>query len=69
LSVLRAISLGSAIWGQVAALVDLPAAHFLAAVGRILQDAVDRFHAQGTPKVTHLIASEPGLGAAKTKLP
>jgi MFS family permease len=27
---------------------------------RILQDAVHRFHPQGTPEVTHLIASEPG---------
>jgi MFS family permease len=35
---------------------------------RIVQDAVDRFHAEGTPKVAHLIASKSGLGAAKTKL-
>jgi hypothetical protein len=26
---------------------------------RVLQDAVQRFHTDGTPKVTHLIASEP----------
>ena len=31
-----AISLGSAIWGQVAGMVGLPAAHFLAAAGAIL---------------------------------
>jgi Transmembrane secretion effector len=35
---------------------------------RIVQDAVDRFHAEGTPKVRHLIASKSGLGAPKTKL-
>ena len=34
---------------------------------RVLQDAVHRFHTDGTPKVTHLIASEPGRAAAKTK--
>jgi hypothetical protein len=28
---------------------------------RILQNAVDRFHTQGTPKVTHLIAPGPPL--------
>ncbi len=27
---------------------------------RVLQDAVHRFHAEGAPKVTHLIAAEPG---------
>jgi hypothetical protein len=26
---------------------------------RLLQNAVDRFHTGGTPKVTHLIAAEP----------
>jgi predicted MFS family arabinose efflux permease len=34
---------------------------------RVLQDAVHRFHTDGTPKVTHLIASEPGRAAAKAK--
>lgn len=35
---------------------------------RVLQDAVHRFHTEGTPKVTHLIASEPDLAAVQTKL-
>jgi hypothetical protein len=26
---------------------------------RVLQDAIERFHMAGTPKVTHLIAAEP----------
>jgi MFS family permease len=34
---------------------------------RVLQDAVHRFHTDGMPKVTHLIASETELAAAKTK--
>ena len=34
---------------------------------RVLQDAVHRFHTDGTPKVTHLIASETDV-AAKTNL-
>ena len=34
---------------------------------RVLQDAVHRFHIDGTPKVTHLIASETDV-AAKTNL-
>jgi hypothetical protein len=29
---------------------------------RILQDAVHRYNASGTPKVSHLIASEPSSG-------
>jgi MFS family permease len=33
---------------------------------RVLQDAVLRFHTKGTPKVTHLIASEPDRAVAKT---
>jgi MFS family permease len=33
---------------------------------RVLQDAVLRFHTKGTPKVTHLIASEPDRTVAKT---
>jgi hypothetical protein len=27
---------------------------------RVLQEAVDNFHVEGTPKVTHFIAAEPG---------
>jgi quinol monooxygenase YgiN len=27
---------------------------------RVLQEAVDKFHVEGTPKVTHFIAAEPG---------
>jgi MFS family permease len=34
---------------------------------RVVQDAVHRFHTDGTPKVTHLIAAEPGLAAVGTK--
>jgi MFS family permease len=33
---------------------------------RVLQDAVLRFHTKGTPKVTHLIASEPDRAVSKT---
>jgi len=33
---------------------------------RVLQDTVHRFHTEGTPKVTHLIASESDRPAAKT---
>jgi MFS family permease len=33
---------------------------------RVLQDAVHRFHTEGIPKVTHLIASEATLAAVKT---
>jgi hypothetical protein len=32
---------------------------------RVLQDAILRFHAEGTPKVTHLIAAEAGSAPAK----
>lgn len=32
----RALSLGSVIWGQIAAMLGLPAAHFLAAAGALL---------------------------------
>jgi MFS family permease len=32
---------------------------------RVLQDAILRFHAEGTPKVTHLIAAEPGPALSK----
>jgi MFS family permease len=35
---------------------------------RVLQDRVHRFHTEGTPKVTHLIASESNLAATRTKL-
>jgi len=31
---------------------------------RVLQDAIHRFHVEGTPKVTHLIAVEPGESPA-----
>ncbi len=31
---------------------------------RVLQDAVQRFHTEGTPKVTHFIAAEPGEARA-----
>jgi predicted MFS family arabinose efflux permease len=34
---------------------------------RVLQDSVHRFHTEGTPKVTHLIASESDLAATTTK--
>jgi len=34
---------------------------------RVLQDKVQRFHTQGTPKVTHLVAAEPGRVAAKER--
>src|SRR5712671_6834044 len=34
---------------------------------RVLQEAVHRFHTKGTPVVTHLIASEPGLAVAQAK--
>jgi hypothetical protein len=34
---------------------------------RVLQDAVHRFQTEGMPKVTHLIASETDLAAAKIK--
>ena len=36
-----AISLGSAIWGQVAAMAGLPAAHFIAAAGALVGDPAD----------------------------
>lgn len=34
---------------------------------RVLQDAVYRFHLEGTPKVTHLIASDTAIAAANAK--
>jgi len=34
---------------------------------RVLQDSVLRFHCEGSPKVTHLIASEPDLTSTETK--
>ena len=34
---------------------------------RVLQEAVHRFQTEGAPKITHLIAAEPGLVVAEAK--
>jgi hypothetical protein len=34
---------------------------------RVLQDTVHRFQIEGAPKITHLIAAEPGLAVAQAK--
>src|SRR4029077_10856379 len=34
---------------------------------RVLQETVHRFQVEGAPKITHLIAAEPGLAVAQAK--